>query len=197
MSNYQVIIPEWENYYTKSKKTKVKYWLYKDKEKLPLKYREIIASRPVIVLGKAYCCGENLERFIKNTKKAGTPNIWILNGQDLYSGIMHHTVRKKVAGYFHAYFSNFIKAQLDPIELAEGEYLSISCDIYEIKRGNMPDASNMWILEKFFEDALQDCGIIEDDGPNVVLESGRKRYHWVKEEKERKLVFNINIIRDE
>lgn len=108
---------------------------------------------------------------------------------------MHHTVRKKVAGYFHNYFSNFIKAQLRPIVLAKDQFLSISCDIFEIKRGNMPDASNMWVLEKFFEDALQDCGIIKDDGPDIVLESGRKRYHWVEKPEERKLIFNIDIIK--
>lgn len=110
---------------------------------------------------------------------------------------MHHTVRKKIAGYFHNYFSIYIKEQLSPIKLENNQKLSISCDIYEIKRGNMPDVSNMWLLEKFFEDALQDCNIIEDDGPDIVLESGRKRYHWVKNPEERKLIFNINIITNE
>ena len=53
----------------------------------------------------------------------------------------------------------------------------------------------MWLLEKFFEDALQDCKIIPDDGPDFVQESGRKRYRWVTEPEERKLVFTVEHIK--
>ena len=194
---YKVIVPEWEYYFVKSKKTSPKYWLYKDKDKLPLKHKAIFRDQPLLISGKAYCCDSGGNRMVKNTKKVGAENIWVLNGNALYSGILHHTMRKKVAGYYHAYFSKYIREQLKPIILTPGNYLSISCDIYEIPRGNMPDVSNMWLLEKFFEDALQECGIIEDDGPNIVLESGRKRYHWVKHPKERKLIFNINITKHE
>lgn len=192
---WKVIIPEWEYYFVKSKKTSPKYWLYKDKDKLPLKHQGVLRRTPLLITGKAYCCDEEGLRLLKNTKKVGTENIWVLNGNALYSGILHHTMRKKVAGYYHAYFSRYIQEQLKPIKLEIGKYLSISCDIYEIPRGNMPDVSNMWLLEKFFEDALQECGIIVDDGPSIVLESGRKRYHWVDKEKDRKLVFNIDIIK--
>ena len=52
----------------------------------------------------------------------------------------------------------------------------------------------MWLLEKFFEDALQECGIIPEDNPDVVIESGRKRYYWVNEPKDRKLIFTIKEI---
>lgn len=197
---YKVIIPEWEYYFVKSKKTSPKYWLYKDRDKLPLKHQAILRNQPLLINGKAYCCDNEGNRMVKNTKKVGTENIWVLNGNALYSGILHHTMRKKVAGYYHAYFSKYIKEQITKpidIELSKGELLSISCDIYEIPRGNMPDVSNMWLLEKFFEDALQECGIIEDDGPSIVIESGRKRYHWVKNPEERKLIFNIDITKNE
>ena len=58
----------------------------------------------------------------------------------------------------------------------------------------MPDVSNMWLLEKFFEDALQETGIIPDDNPDYVRESGRKRYHFIETAAERKLVFTIKFI---
>jgi len=190
----QVVIPQWENYYIKSKKTNPKYWLWKDREKLPLKYKSILKSTPIIVLGKMYCSDNQNNRLLKNTNKAGKPNTWMLNGQDLYSGILDWRLRKNVAEYYHNYFRKYIKEQLTTIRIPSGKYLSISCDIYEIKRGNMPDVSNMWLLEKFFEDALQEEGIIEDDCPDIVLESGRKRYHWVINPEERQLIFNINFI---
>lgn len=79
---YKVIIPEWEAYYIKSNKTKSKYWLYRDRDKLPLKYKATLRSSPVIILGKAYCCDADQNRYVKNTKKAGKPNVWMLNGQD-------------------------------------------------------------------------------------------------------------------
>lgn len=191
---YQVIIPEWEYYYIKSQKTNPKYWLWKDREKLPLKYKSILRNAPLILSAKAYCCDIDKQRFIKNPNKQGKPNVWVLNGQDLYSAVLNWRLRKQVAEYYHNYFKKYILQQLKPIKIPKGKYLSISCDIYEIKRGNMPDVSNMWLLEKFFEDALQEGGIIEDDCSDIVIESGRKRYHWVKTPEERKLIFNINII---
>lgn len=192
---YQVIVPQWENSYQKSRKTSPKYWLYKDKDKLPKKHKDLLFEHPLIVNGKAYCVNKSeLERFVKNTNKVGKPNLWIVNGQDLYSGTMNWRLRKAIAEYFHTYFSKYIKEQLEPIVIPEGKFLSISCDIYEIKRGLMPDVSNMWILEKFFEDALQDCDIIPDDNPDYVLESGRKKYHWVINPEDRKLIFTIKLI---
>lgn len=197
MSTYTVVIPEWENTYKKSDKTRPKYWLWKDKAKLPKKYLELLADTPIIIGRNIYCCSKiNKELFLKNTKKAGKENRWVLNGQDLYSGIMDWRLRKSIALYFHDYFSKYITQQLTPIDLLQGEYLSISCDIYEIERAHMPDVSNMWILEKFFEDALQDCNIIADDGPKIVRESGRKKYIFVEQEQDRKLIFYINKIKN-
>lgn len=194
MNEQKVFIKEWHYFYTKSQKTMPKYWEWKDRSKLPKKHAESLRSTPVLRGAKVYCCDENGERFLKNTKKAGQPNIWVMNGQDLYNATLNWRLRKTIAKFYHEYFGGFIAAQLTPIELKENERLSISCDIYEIKRSPMPDVSNMWLLEKFFEDALQEHGIIPDDGPDYVIESGRKRYYWVEDPKNRKLVFTIKII---
>lgn len=191
---YHVIIPEWEWYYTKSKETRAKYWLWKDKDKLPKKHLQICDNKPKIINGIAYCVSTEGERFIKNSKTVGKENIWVLNGQDLYSAVLNWRLRKTIAIYYHRYFGKYIKEQLQPIKLNPGEYLSISCDIYIVKRGHLPDVSNMWLLEKFFEDALQDYEIIDDDDYNNVIESGRKRYHFVNNHEESKLIFTIKIL---
>jgi hypothetical protein len=192
---WTVVVPNWQNYFEKSKKTNPKYWLWKDRDKLPVKHKSNLSLRPVIFNGKQYCVDNSGNRFLKNTNKCGKPNVWILNGQDLYNAALNWRLRKKVAEFYHSYFGSFIREQLIPINIPKGKFLSISCDIHEIKRGNMPDASNMWLLEKFFEDALQEEGIIVDDGPNIVLESGRKRYHWVENPEKRKLIFTIKLIK--
>lgn len=191
---FQVVIPEWESTYKVANKTATKYWLWKDRDKLPLKYKQLLMPKPLQKGGKEYCIDREFNRFIKNTKKAGKENLLVINGQTLYNQKIDWRLRAKVAEYFHNYYSNYILEQLKPIEIPEGKFLSISCDIYEIPRGNMPDVSNMWVLEKFFEDALTECKIIPDDGPKYVKESGRKKYHWVEESCQRKLIFTIEII---
>lgn len=196
-TEFQVVVPEWESKYVKSNKTAPKYWLWKDRAKLPKKYASELSIKPKKFGVKLYCIDKEGDRFLKNTKKAGTPNTWTLNGQDLYNAVMHHTVRTKMAKYYHGYFTKFIREQLpSKIPVIMGYKFGVSCDIYEIKRGQMPDVSNMWLLEKFFEDALQETGRIPDDNPDYVIESGRKRYHWVEEESERKLVFTIYYLKD-
>ena len=192
---YTVTIPEWENSYLKSKEIRPVYWFWKDKLKLPKKHAIRDLNTPLIVGRTLYCQNELGERFLRNTLKVGKENRWILNGQDLYNAVMDWRLRKSVALYYHKYFSRYILEQLSPIPILEGFTLSISCEIYEIKRSHMPDVSNMWLLEKFFEDALQDCKIIPDDGPDFVQESGRKRYRWVTEPEERKLVFTVEHIK--
>lgn len=191
---YHVIIPEWEWYYVKSKKTNPKYWLYKDLDKLPKKYKDIIAPNPKLFSNQLYIVDKEGNRIIKNTKKVGKENIWVMNGQDLYSAVLNWRLRKTIAYYYHSYFGKYIKQQLQPIKLDPGQYLSISCDIYIVKRGHLPDVSNMWLLEKFFEDALQEYGIITNDDYHNVIESGRKRYHFVNDHKESKLIFTIKIL---
>lgn len=194
---WSVTIPEWENYYLLSNKTMPKYWLWKDRFKLPLKYQTNLARIPLIKGKRAFCKNEEGERLLKNTRKVGTPNKWILNGQDLYSGKLHHTQRSKMVEYFHNYFGKYVDEQLqEPIALPEGYKLSISCEIYEILRTHIPDVSNMWILEKMFEDVLQIHNIIASDAPDIVRESGRKKYNWVTTPEERKLVFIMTLIKD-
>lgn len=192
---YKIIIPEWQNYFEVSKKRRPKYYKWSERDKIPKSRQHEIAPTPYKVGKVEYCLSTSTrERFIKNTRSVGKPKHWILNGQGLYNGVLNWQMRKKIAVYFHSYFSSFIKEQIKPIDIPEGKHLSISCDIYEIKRDKMPDVSNMWLLEKFFEDSLTESGIIPDDNPNYVIESGRKRYHWVEDPKDRKLEFTIKIL---
>ena len=109
---------------------------------------------------------------------------------------MHHAVRSKVTKYYHKYLSKYIKEQIskEQILLIRSHLVSTSVDIYEIKKGKLPDASNLWIWIKWFEDALQECGVLEDDDPNNVIKSGGQHYHWVDNEENRALVFNIQLI---
>ena len=141
--------------------------------------------------------------LVKKSRKTGKSRMWTVNGQSIYNASMHFTMRAKVTEYFHKYLSKYIKEQVTPIHIKQintnvgkdlPHKLAISLDIYEVKRSKIPDVGNLWLWLKWFEDALQECGVIPDDSPDYVIESGRKTYHWVKTSEERKLVFTIQII---
>jgi len=140
----------------------------------------------------------------KKSRKTGKSKYWTVNGQSLYNSSLHFTARAKVTEYFHNYLIRHILDQITPSQILElnkclevDPYtkLAISLDIYEIKRGKMPDIGNLWLWIKWFEDALQKCEIIPNDNPNYVIESGRKTYHWVNDPSERKLQFKIETIK--
>jgi len=141
----------------------------------------------------------------KKSRKSGRPRYWTINGQGLYSATLHYRLRSKLTDYFHRYLSKHIKNQISKKDIQElnslvfpdSEYkLSISLDIYEIRRGKMPDVSNLWLWIKWFEDALQESNIIPDDNPDYVIESGRIRYHFVDSINLRKLIFTIKITKN-
>lgn len=144
---------------------------------------------------------EEKYRVAKKSKKSGKPRYWTINGQGLYNATLHYRLRGTITKYFHKYLSKYIKQQIteEDVEfLALGFQnhllIGVSVDIYEVKRGKMPDVRNMWLWGKWFEDALQECGVIPDDNPDYVIESGRTRYVWVDTVQERKLVFRIYFI---
>ena len=140
----------------------------------------------------------------KKSRKSGKPRYWTINGQGLYNATLHYRLRAKITKYYHKYLSKYIKQQIfreqiielnNLVFLGSSHKLSISLDIYEMRRGTMPDVSNLWLWIKWFEDALQESKVIPDDNWNYVIESGRKRYYWVNDVSERKLVFRINLIK--
>lgn len=140
----------------------------------------------------------------KKSRKSGRPRYWTINGQGLYNATLHYTVRSKITNYYHRYLSRYIKQQISKEDIREinrmvypdsSHKLSIALEIYEVKKGNMPDVGNMWLWIKWFEDSLQDSGIIPDDNLDYVRESGRIRYHFVNDPDDRKLVFIVKIIK--
>jgi hypothetical protein len=144
---------------------------------------------------------EQKYRTAKKSKKSGKPRYWTINGQGLYNATLHYRLRGTITKYFHKYLSKYIKEQISKEQIQALDLgfknhmvLGVSVDIYEIKRGKMPDIRNMWLWGKWFEDALQECGVIPDDNPDYVIESGPTRYYWVNTAEERKLVFKIYFI---
>lgn len=142
-------------------------------------------------------------KIAEKSRKTGNQRWWTVNGQGLYSATLHYRARNKMTKYFHKYLSKHIRKQISEKDISElnnivfkGSFrkLATSVDIYDIRRGKMPDISNMWLWLKWFDDALQECGVIPDDDPDYVLRSGPTTYHFVDNPKDRKLVFTIKSI---
>lgn len=142
-------------------------------------------------------------QIARKTRKSGRPRFWTVNGQGLYSATLYWRVRSKLTDYFHKYLSKYILSQITKGDITNInsrvypgslEKLSISLDIYDIRRGKMPDIGNLWLWTKWFEDALQHSGVIPDDNPDYIIESGRTRYYFVDSEEDRKLIFTIRFI---
>ena len=191
---WRVICP-YENTFVLSKAQKPKYWKFKDLAKVPKKYQHDLSTEALVIGNTLYAKTFNNERIIKNTKSLGKPKLWVLNGQSLYSGNLHPLIRAKIRDHYHKLFRDCIKdSKLAVIDIPQGLALKVSVDIYELNKGHLPDALNLWPLIKWFEDSLVELGVIPDDSPKYVRSSGENTYIWVENEDQRKLVFKIDVI---
>lgn len=180
-------IPEFKTKFEISHSRRAKY--YKFGDNIPKKYN----------IAEYYHYDENTKilmdtinktKVIKNTRVAGTPKYWVLNGQSLYSGNMHQMVRNKVTNLVHEYLSSFI-GEVVPIELKTGEYLKIRCILAELKGVANWDCSNKWPWIKWFEDTMVESGKISEDKITVVRSSGEIYFHEVENISERSITFVV------
>lgn len=178
----------------RSKETKPVYWQSKELDKLP-KYHKANLGTTVIVRGrKSYLTDSQGNLLLKNTKSVGKPKYWVLNGQELYSGNLHRRSRAALTYKYHEYLTPYIKeAFKEPIVLEEGEYVEIKVRIYEHLRPAMPDASNLWLWVKWFEDSLQEAGILPDDSRKYVKSSGGIELYEPKLGDNEKIQFIVSI----
>ena len=182
---YDIPVPEWprkvvvghsrDSYYTKS-------------AKIPKKYAKSAVLKK-FGKDKWYWIDKGTTKRI--VKKAGGDTTWNFNGQGFYTGNIHWTTRTKIVNFYHKIFIKQIKEHVkENIPSCFGYALSVSVDIYDIYSSYTPDIGNVgWLLLKLFEDSLQEAGVLRDDSPEYIMESGRSRYHWVTKESGRKLIF--------
>lgn len=100
------------------------------------------------------------ELIVKNPKTAGTPRYWKINGQDLWSGNLHHSVRAKMNEQLHNHFAKYIIEQIKIeqntklIPLTSDERLQIHF-LFKDKLEQSQDIDNMAIIYvKTFLDTL-------------------------------------------
>lgn len=79
---------------------------YKKGDKIPKKYqKDLDFDKKGIAINKT-----TKEKIVKNTKTAGTPKLWKINFNQIYSGNLHQHSRAKVVKELHEYFCDeFLK----------------------------------------------------------------------------------------
>ena len=179
-------IPEFKTKFEISHSRRAKY--YKRGDKIPKKYSDLdfYAYDKDEFLIERY----TYKKIIKNTRVAGTPKYWVLNGQDLYSGNMHHLVRSKISTLVHEYLASFI-GKASPIKLEKGEYLDIKCFMSELVGANNWDCDNKWPWTKWFQDTMVETGIIPDDSVGYIRSAGQIYFNEVSDIKDRSLIFVV------
>jgi|SRR5690606_32652723 len=163
---------------------------YYTKSKIPKRFQ----NNPTFD-DKGYLLDEEGKRVIKNTRSVGTPDLWAINGQALYSS-MHpfkrNTIVRKLKKYFEEHLKNVPKIHTYPI--------SIELDVYRYPGYYDPrtnkwmqsfDLDNFcWILLKTIQDVLTDSEKLIDDNVNYV-NSIKYRFYPIKKNSPRKLVVRI------
>jgi hypothetical protein len=193
LEQIRVEIPRWQREYVF--KSDVKPVYYKKGMKLPPSYKKRITEGKYTwknLNGTQSLWHVKNKKFIpKNPKLAGNPKVWNVNGQNFCS--LHWRIKAEITEYFKRYFSGFIVQQIDTINM-DNKLISVSCDIYEEIHTNLPDIDNLaWVIRKWFTDTLHENNIIPDDNHKFITETGKFKYHFVGEEKDRKLIFKINV----
>ena len=166
-NNIIIEIPDFLEHIQLSKSRRAIY--YQKGAAIPKRYSSLSYNREGFLIDKFG------RKILKNPKAAGTPKLWKINGQALYSGNLHPQSRKKAAEEMHKYFRPFVKS-IKPIKLEEGEYLKIECEIYAPLKEDNWDCTNKWPFIKWFEDTLTESNRIPDDSVKYVRSNGTVKY---------------------
>ena len=189
---WKVIVPNYEDRVPVTKRRRAKYYKRDAAVALPVRYMKGLQSGK-FKWDKSGCLTDDVNnRIIANPITAGKPRYWVINGQRIYDGTLHYAVRAKVAKWVHAYLADYIE-DLPVINIPEGFYLRVWVDMYKEPKDGRWDIDNQWLWTKWFLDTCVELGKIPDDSVKYIKSAGQITYH---PSKDRKLVFNLQLIRD-
>jgi Holliday junction resolvase RusA-like endonuclease len=195
MHSYKVEIPEYIREVQVSKSRMKKYYefakkhpkaeIYKDRKKYDWKKVKGFGERKFLVDLKTG------ERVVANPRAAGTAKYEVINGQKIYSGMVHPTMRARIFSTLKDFLKPFMQ-KLPKIDAP----VKIRCEIHdtirEAKSKSLWDLDNRgWPYIKAFQDLLVDLEVIHDDNVLFITGSGGIEFNPVSSNEERKLVFII------
>jgi len=203
-NTWTVVIPQYLTHIQLSKARRPTYYSKKDQiiGGIPKKYMKDgiefnSKGRAINALSK--------EVIIKNSRSAGTPKLWKINGQDLWSGNLHHSTRSKMNEQLHEHFAEHIIKQVQKDQKTKTIDLKIDERIhihYLFKDKIGQDIDNLAsIYIKTFQDTLSKAkdkkfghikkvGLIPDDNPRYV-KSYMPDFEEISDHEKRELIITI------
>lgn len=165
--HYQIAIRDPLTHVPLSSARRAKY--YRKGDKIPKRFK-----RPRYD-AQGYLLDKDGNRVQSNKRSAGTPRLWRINGQDLYSGRLQGFARKRAVDYLHDYLSEHIAQTIDhPLP---SQYLwGVSLNIYGSYSERPWDVDNQWIWIKCFCDTLVRLNLLPDDSIHYINEAGAVRH---------------------
>ena len=202
---YTIEIPDYITHIELSKSRRAKYYTITEENRIPKKYKKLGISYDK----KGIALDSVGDKIVKNTRVAGTPKLWKINSQDLYSGNLHHHSRAKIMVELHKYFvdvvtKNLLKSLKDnKITLEEDQKLAFYYTFEGSLKKNTGDLENKsYLYNKTFLDTIttneltltkeenrHKMGIIPDDSLGYVYNIN---FNFIEKEEE-KLIINIYI----
>lgn len=202
---YTIEIPDYITHIKLSESRRAKYYTITEEDRIPKKYKKLGISYDK----KGIALDSEGEKIVKNTRVAGTPKLWKINSQDLYSGNLHHHSRAKIMVELHKYFVDVVTKNLlkslkaNKIELEEGQKLAFYYIFEGSLKKNTGDLENKsYLYNKTFLDTITTneltltkeknrykMGIIPDDSLGYVYNIN---FNFIEKEEE-KLIINIYI----
>jgi hypothetical protein len=198
-NKWKICIENHISYIKLSEKTRAKY--YKETDKIPKKY---IKQGIVFKNGVAHYI-DNDEKVVKNSKKAGLPNMMKINGQDIWSGLNPH-IRNKIASQMHEFYTKHVKEQIidkgtNFIQIADNQRLIVLFHFYDDLVQIQDIDNNAFIFVKTFLDTITTkrsnktddhikLGLIKDDSPKYI----KGIYYDFTESSTRKLEIELVLV---
>lgn len=151
---------------------------------------------------KYYLCktnGNKFEPIVCNPKKVGTPNMYLIKGQDIYSGNLREHQRGKVMDAIKQCYLPYIK----DLPVIDSYPVKIKCDVYDTIKNfydRSKDLGQRWDVDNFaypymkaFPDLLVSLKKLKDDDRLHLPSSIHVDFVPIKNHDNRKLVFTISI----
>lgn len=189
MSNLisEVHIPNYPSKVMVSQARQAKYYLKgKTKKKIPKSYSPVHHPKKYGYDNKGYLINlSTRERVLANPRSVGTPRYWVVNFQDIWSG-MHHATKSHVI--------NILKDELKPYikTVAKINKFPIRMELFLYDTEMKVDVDNKGVIyTKVITDLLVAEGKIPDDSSEYVNDTGRCKFIKVDDEKDIKMVIKI------
>lgn len=163
-----------------SNKRRAKYYKKGAKTKVPKKYAHLKYSKKGILVHP------DGAPVVANPRSVGTPRYKKINGQEIYSGMAHHT-RSKIVKAIKDCFKQVLKKH----QALDKFPIQVEMEMHDVVGNANWDLDNLWIYNKCFQDALVDAGILPDDNVLYITKPATPEFVPIEDPQNRKFVFRL------